>query len=138
MEFPWRHQTHFAENFRADDCRFEHCCAAGRDLLTGEHGGPVEVELGARVLDQRPEHLVRRPGVTQPGSRDQGVEARVGEAVDDAPLLDAHSVDLFDLTDEQLDVLQLRQRDGELVDRDRVRALEHVDADDVAAHRADA
>ena len=53
-------------------------------------------------------------------------------------LLDAHAVDLFDLADEDRDGLGVAQLHRELVDRDAVALLEHVDADDVAVDRTDA
>ena len=58
--------------------------------------------------------------------------------VDGAHLLDAGAVDLLDLAHEQIEGDGLPQDDRELVDRDVVAALEHVDPDDVAFDRTDA
>ena len=58
--------------------------------------------------------------------------------VDVAHLLDGRAVDLLDLAHEQVDAIVVAQQHRELVDRDVLAALEHVDADDVAADRADA
>ena len=66
------------------------------------------------------------------------VEPRVGERGDLAPLLDRRAVDLLDLAHEQRDEILVGKQDRELVDRDVLAALEHVDADDVAADRTDA
>ena len=55
-----------------------------------------------------------------------------------AHLFDAGAVDLLDLAHEQVERDRPAQDDGELVDRDLVAALEHVDPDDVAVERADA
>ena len=57
--------------------------------------------------------------------------------VDDAHLLDGRAVDLLDLADQQVERDRLAQQHRELVDRDVVAALEHVDADDVAVDRTD-
>ena len=54
-----------------------------------------------------------------------------------AHFLDADAVDLFDLADEDRDRGRVAQFDRELVDRDAVSLLEHVDADDVAVDRSD-
>ena len=66
------------------------------------------------------------------------VEPRIGERRDLAPLLDRRAVDLFDLAHEERDEIAVGKHDRELVDRDVLAAFEHVDADDVAADRADA
>ena len=58
--------------------------------------------------------------------------------VDGAHLFDAGAVDLFDLAHEEVERDRLAQQHRELVDRDVVAALEHVDADDVAVDRTDA
>ena len=65
------------------------------------------------------------------------VETGVGERADDADLLDRRPVDLLDLADHELEQSEAVERDRELVDRDVGPALEHVDADDVAADRTD-
>ena len=71
------------------------------------------------------------------GRRLERVEARVGEAADDPHLLDRGAVDLLDLADEDGEQLDVAEPHRELVDDDALAALEHVDADDVAAHRTD-
>ena len=58
--------------------------------------------------------------------------------VDGAHLLDARAVDLLDLADEEVEGDRRAEHDRELVDRDVLAALEHVDADDVAVDRTDA
>ena len=68
----------------------------------------------------------------------EGVEARVGEVLDDPHLLDARAVDLLDLAHEEVERIGVAQLDRELVDGDAGAVLEHVDADDVALDRADA
>ena len=75
--------------------------------------------------------------LAQAGGRLQGVEAGVGEVVDDPHLLDRGAVDLLDLPDQHGDQFGVGQVDGELVDGHAAVALEDVDADDVAPHRTD-
>ena len=72
------------------------------------------------------------------GRRLQRVEARVGEVVDHAHLLDPGAVDLLDLAHEESSELGVAELDRELVDRHALAALEHVDADDVAVDGTDA
>ena len=87
--------------------------------------------------------LMRNPSLwLVPGDRPQmpleGVQPRVGKAVDSLPLLDRRAVDLFDLPHEQLDEVNVGDDDCKLVDGYMFAALEHIDADDVGADRADA
>jgi hypothetical protein len=70
--------------------------------------------------------------------RRERIEARVREVVHGSHLFDARAVDLLDLAHEEIDRHRLPQHHRELVDRDVLTALEHVDADDVAVDRADA
>ena len=63
-----------------------------------------------------------------------GIVQGVGHA---AHLFDGHPVDLAHLVHQQLDEGVVGQFDDQLVDRLAPVALEDVDADDVAAHRAD-
>ena len=70
--------------------------------------------------------------------RVERVEPGIGEAVDHPELLDRRAVDLLDLAGQQLQDVEARQHDGELVDDDALGPLEDVDADDVAADGADA
>ena len=68
----------------------------------------------------------------------EGVEPGVVEAAGQRPdLLDVDAVDLLDLVDEQVDERRVGQVDDQLVDRPAGAPLEDVDADDLAAHRAD-
>ncbi len=67
----------------------------------------------------------------------QRVEPRIGERPDLAPLFDRRAVDLLDLADQERDELAVGQQHRELVDGDVLAPFEHVDADDVAADRAD-
>ena len=76
-------------------------------------------------------------GRAQPRRRLERVEARVGEVLDRAHLLDAHAVDFLDLADQNRHGLGVVQLHRELVDRDAVTLLEHIDADDVAVDRTD-
>ena len=87
------------------------------------------------------ERLVERSDgrrTTQAARGFEGVEPWIGEVFDDADLLDAHAVDLFDLANHEVEGARASKLDGELVDRDAFAVLEHVDADDVAVDRADA
>ena len=82
--------------------------------------------------------VVRSGGGEQVLDEAQEVEPRIGEAFDSAPRLDRHTVDLLDLAREQVDEIGTQQGDRELVDRDALALLEHVDADDVGAERTNA
>ena len=57
---------------------------------------------------------------------------------DEPDLLHGCAVDLLDLPYQRRDQVGPGKVDGELVDCDVRAALQHVDADDVAAHGADA
>ena len=82
--------------------------------------------------------LLDRGGVAQRSSGLERVEAGVGEVADEPDLLHGDPVDLLDLPYQRRDEVGPGKVDGELVDRDVRAALQHVDADDVAAHCADA
>ena len=96
----------------------------GQELLPGLRDEPLAERGGA-------------PRLAELGGRLESVEAGVGEAPDDPDLLDRRAVDLLDLADEHREQLDVAESDRELVDDDALAALEHVDADDVAAHRTD-
>ena len=100
--------------------------------------GPVGEELVAEVRHQF--LLQRRHGVGLAQARRglERVETGVGERADDADLFDRRPVDLLDLADHELEQSEAVERHRELVDGDVGPALEHVDADDVAADRTDA
>ncbi len=82
--------------------------------------------------------LLDRGGVAQRSSGLERVEARVREVADEPDLLHGCPVDLLDLPYERRDQVGTGEVDGEFVDGDVGAALQHVDADDVAAHGADA
>jgi hypothetical protein len=46
MKFARRHETHFAENFRADNRRFKHRGAGGADLFAGGERGYARAASG--------------------------------------------------------------------------------------------
>ena len=95
-------------------------------------------ELDLDVLHECAVEAVDAVRRAQRGGRLERVETWVGEVVDGAHLFDARAVDLLDLAHEEIDRHRLAQQHRELVDRDVVAALEHVDADDVAVDRTDA
>jgi nicotinate-nucleotide adenylyltransferase len=103
-----------------------------------EEGGPVGGELVAHALDEALQELVTRLCARQVLDGFQRVEPWVGKRRDLAPLLDRRAVDLLDLAHEQCDQIAVGQHHRELVDRDVVAAFQHIDADEVAADRADA
>ena len=106
-------------------------------LAVDQQRAPVGEELGPGLLDEGLVQLLDGVGRAERGRRLERVEARIGEVVDGAHLLDARAVDLFDLAHEEVECDRLAQQHRELVDRDVVAAFEHVDADDVAVDRTD-
>ena len=120
--------------------RRQHTVATGVDVAVDvDHGDPTGADHPAGVDDDRRQQGVDVGGAHQLRRGLERVESRIVQAVRDAAhLFDGHAVDLADLVDEQIDERVVRQFDHELVDRLAAVALEDVDADDVAAHRADA
>ena len=82
--------------------------------------------------------LLDRPGVAQRSSGLERVEAGVGEVADEPDFLHGYPVDLLDLPYQRRHQVGTGKVDRELVDGDVRAPLEHVDADDVAAHGTDA
>lgn len=105
------------------------------DLAAAQDRGPVRPEFATGLGD---EHRVEIARAGEGLDGVEGIEARVAELSDGDALLDRSAVDLADFADEEIDEARLRQHDGELVDRDPVAALEHLDPDDVGAERTDA
>jgi hypothetical protein len=107
------------------------------DAVAGHERGPIGEEFGPDLADERLLQLRHRLRRAQPRGRLERVESWVGEVLDRPHLFDAHAVDLFDLAHEDRDRLGIAQLHCELVDRDTVSLLQHVDADDVAVDRTD-
>ena len=129
---------------RAGDERVQHVRARGLVAGVGEHAGPVDQrrpvgeELTVGLRYERVVKVLDCGGVAQRRGGLERVQAGVGEMADEPDLLHGHPVDLLDLPHERGDEVRAGKVDGELVDGDVGAALEHVDADDVAAHGADA
>ncbi len=114
-------------------------CVARPDdeRIVDQQHRPLGEELPAEMLDERLLELVDGHGLAERRRRFQGVDARVRERLHHPELLHGCAVDLLDLACEQLEDVESREDHRELVDGDTLRALEDVDADDVATHRAD-
>jgi len=122
------------EDLRAGDAsaRF------GEHRVAAKQRDPVGRELRAHARDETSGEVVEAGRGADLLHRDECVDARIGKGVDHPPLLDRHTVDLFDLAHEQLHEILAGQYDRELVDGDVLAALQDLDADDVRARRADA
>ena len=109
----------------------------GHELGIAQHRGPVGIELGADARGEPGSEILDVVGGAHVLDGLERIE-RIGKAFDALPLLDGRTVDLLDLPNEELHEILALERDRELVDRDVLAALEHVDTDDVGTDRADA
>src|SRR5690606_37886631 len=99
---------------------------------------PVRTDHPAGVHDDRGQQVVHVGGTDQLGRRLQHVHTGIVQGVADTPhLFDGDPVDLPHLVDEEIDQRVVGQLDDQFVDGLAAVALEDVDADDVATHRAD-
>jgi hypothetical protein len=82
--------------------------------------------------------LLDRVGLAQRSRGLERVEAGIGEVADEPDLFHRRAIDLFDLPHQGGHEIRVGKVDGELVDGHVRAPLQHVDTDDVTAHRADA
>ena len=87
-------------------------------VAVGEQRAPVGEELAPDVRDQRSPAARDRSAAHRRAADSERVEARIGEVLDRAHLLDAGAVDLLDLADEQVERAPRAQHHRELVDGD--------------------
>ena len=110
-----------------------------RARVADQQRGPVGEELATRAVSTSTRCSSSGVVASQSVAADSSASSRgSGKASTTRNLLDRRAVDLLDLAHEELEQRRGREHDRELVDGDAFRALEHVDADDVAADGADA
>ena len=102
-----------------------------RDPIGADQAADVATQHAMQIvdvgdLDHRPRHLERGHGPI-------GAVTVMGPDI-----LDIHTVDLADLRHQQVHEPLVGELHGDLVDGTPSTALQHVDRDDVASHRADA
>ncbi len=133
-----------ARRGRAGDEGVQDVRARGLLAGLGEHacpvdeGGPVGEELAVGLRHERRVQLRDRGGIAQRGCGLERVEAGIGEVADEPDFFHRDAVDLLDLPHQGGHEIRAGEIDGELVDGHVRAPLQHIDADDVAAHGADA